>query len=131
VSRRITADRAGDLVVSGDLNRGHLVHSTPYRFERSDDYAFANDQASFRGVWRLNGRIRDTNAIGAVPKHSLCLEYPDVNFFPTCETANGRCDRCLVRVECGEHAMCQGIADGVWGGLTAPQRRPLRRPKAA
>jgi hypothetical protein len=82
---------AGDLVVSGDLNRGHLVHSTPYRFERSDDYAFANDQASFRGVWRLNGRIRDTKAIGAVAKHSLCLEYPDVNFFPTCETANGRC----------------------------------------
>ncbi len=50
-------------VAYGDFFNGYLVHDAGFRFQRSDDYAFANDLASFRAVWRLDGRIRDTNAI--------------------------------------------------------------------
>lgn len=50
-------------VAYGDFQRGYLVHDAGLRIERSDDYAFANDLASFRVVWRLDGAIRDTNAI--------------------------------------------------------------------
>ena len=50
-------------VAYGDFYNGYLVHDAGFRFERSDDYAFANDLVSFRGVWRLDGRIRDNNAI--------------------------------------------------------------------
>lgn len=50
-------------VAYGDFQSGYLVHDAGFRFERSDDYAFANDLVSWRGVWRLDGRIRDTNAI--------------------------------------------------------------------
>jgi WhiB family redox-sensing transcriptional regulator len=66
-------------------------------------------------------------------KDSLCLEYPDVNFFPStgesAKEAQAVCERCLVRVECRDYAMRRGITQGVWGGLTGPQRR--RVPKAA
>ena len=51
-------------VAYGDFKPGYLVHDAGFRFERSDDQAFANDLVSFRGVSRLDGRIRDTNAIG-------------------------------------------------------------------
>lgn len=50
-------------VAYGDFMNGYLVHDAGFRFERSDDYAFANDLVSWRGIWRLDGRIRDTNAI--------------------------------------------------------------------
>jgi HK97 family phage major capsid protein len=50
-------------VAFGDFQRGYLIHDAGLRIERSDDYAFANDLASFRAVWRLDGQIRDNNAI--------------------------------------------------------------------
>jgi len=48
----------------GDFGSGYLIHDAGYRFERSDDAYFGNDQVGFRGVWRLDGRVRDTAAYG-------------------------------------------------------------------
>lgn len=53
-------------VVYGDFNNGYLMHQGgPLRFQRSDDYAFDRDLVTYRGVWRLDGRVRDTNALAA------------------------------------------------------------------
>ncbi len=51
-------------VAFGDFQRGYLVHDAGLSISRSDDYAFANDLASFKAVWRLDGVIRDNNALG-------------------------------------------------------------------
>jgi HK97 family phage major capsid protein len=48
----------------GDFNSGYLIHDAGFRFERSDEAFFANDLVGFRGVWRLDGRVRDVNAYG-------------------------------------------------------------------
>lgn len=37
------------------------------------------------------------------------------------------CRSCPVRAECLEHALAVPEKHGVWGGLTARERRPLRR----
>ncbi len=50
-------------VVFGDFKRAYLVHDAGLHSERSQDYSFANDLASFRAVWRLGGIIRDANAL--------------------------------------------------------------------
>jgi HK97 family phage major capsid protein len=47
----------------GDFKSGHLIHDARYRFERSDDAYFGTDEVGFRGVWRLDGRVRDQAAI--------------------------------------------------------------------
>jgi len=39
------------------------------------------------------------------------------------------CDRCPHRAACLEHALAWPEPDGVWGGMTAAERRPLRRPR--
>jgi HK97 family phage major capsid protein len=47
----------------GDFKSGYLIHDARYRFERSDDAYFGTDEVGFRGVWRLDGRVRDQAAI--------------------------------------------------------------------
>ncbi len=39
------------------------------------------------------------------------------------EAAKGVCARCPVMIECREHALLQPEPYGVWGGLTAAERR--------
>jgi WhiB family redox-sensing transcriptional regulator len=42
-------------------------------------------------------------------------------------TAKRVCDSCHVREECLEYALSNGIADGIWGGLTKQERKRIRR----
>jgi WhiB family redox-sensing transcriptional regulator len=54
-------------------------------------------------------------------------------FFPlagaahTTELAKRVCDHCPVRSDCLKDALGNGTDDGIWGGLTADERRELRR----
>jgi WhiB family transcriptional regulator, redox-sensing transcriptional regulator len=41
--------------------------------------------------------------------------------------AKAVCGDCLVIDECLAYAIAQGAPFGVWGGMTAVERRPLRR----
>jgi WhiB family redox-sensing transcriptional regulator len=64
-------------------------------------------------------------------KDAACHERPDVNFFPqrgeTSVIAKRVCAGCLVLSECRAWAFAQGQElHGVWGGLTARQRRAVR-----
>jgi WhiB family transcriptional regulator, redox-sensing transcriptional regulator len=51
-------------------------------------------------------------------------------FFPgrgeSAEPARQICAGCPVRQLCLDYALSQGITDGIWGGLTERDRRPLR-----
>ena len=66
-------------------------------------------------------------------KDALCIEYPDVEFFPERghpgEPARAVCARCLVRAECREFALSSSetLAHGVWGGTSPQERKALRR----
>jgi WhiB family transcriptional regulator, redox-sensing transcriptional regulator len=53
--------------------------------------------------------------------------YPVFEFGPDVELAKAICGTCAVREACLEYAMATRQDDGVWGGLTDPERRRLRR----
>lgn len=63
-------------------------------------------------------------------RDALCVERTDVEFFvgrgePT-EPAKAVCRSCIVRAECLDYALENGIKHGVWGGLSERERRRLR-----
>lgn len=64
-------------------------------------------------------------------RDALCREdaYSGVNFYPTlgedAEPAKQVCSRCAVRDECADYGMDEQF--GIWGGLSAVQRKGLRR----
>src|ERR1700730_11730021 len=65
-------------------------------------------------------------------RDALCREYAgQVNFFPrlreSLEPARAVCRRCLVREACLEVALEPDEGAGVWGGLSARERRAYRR----
>lgn len=43
------------------------------------------------------------------------------------DDARALCAACPVREECLDHALTHNETEGVWGGLTAKERRALRR----
>ncbi len=63
-------DMAADAksIIFGDFSKYFVRMAGPIRFERSDDYAFANDLVTFRAVLRADGNLVDQT--GAV-KHFL------------------------------------------------------------
>jgi hypothetical protein len=60
-----------------------------------------------------------------------CASWPDA-FFAEIENvgdvqhAKQLCKTCPVMIQCGEHAMRFNIPDGVWGGMSAGERKILR-----
>jgi WhiB family transcriptional regulator, redox-sensing transcriptional regulator len=63
-------------------------------------------------------------------RDALCREYVGgVNSFPGCgeslEPAKALCVACLVRPECLLYALENDEPHGVWGGLSAQERRDL------
>jgi WhiB family redox-sensing transcriptional regulator len=65
-------------------------------------------------------------------RDALCREYAGrVNWFPgrgeSTEDAKAVCRRCLVRPECLLDALEHDEPNGVWGGLSAQERREVLR----
>lgn len=55
------ATGAGALsVLFGDFSRYYVRQVRSMRFERSDQFAFDQDLISWRGIWRVDGRLADT-----------------------------------------------------------------------
>lgn len=50
-------------IAFGDFSAYYIRDVTPLRFERSDEYAFGNDQISFRALMRTDGNLVDVNAV--------------------------------------------------------------------
>lgn len=69
-------------------------------------------------------------------RYAECHGLTDL-FFPergdtfTIRQAKAVCARCPVRAACLEHALTNGEKWGIWGGLTAKERRLLRRERRA
>ncbi len=71
---------------------------------------------------------------GLIPRwhaDAACLDtHPDL-FFPLrgqpTAPAVAICSTCPVRADCLAFAIDEGINHGIWGGLSARQRRALRR----
>ena len=51
-------------VVFGDFQRGYLIHDAGLRIERSTEYRSIRISRVSAVVWRLDGVIRDKNALG-------------------------------------------------------------------
>ena len=57
-------------------------------------------------------------------------------FFPdkhdSTAAANGRavCKTCTVREECLTYSLDEGIRDGIWGGMSERERRPVRKARS-
>ena len=80
------------------------------------------------GVPRLSPR-RGLILPGAWVARALCAQadpdvwFPDEEDHDTTAAAIAVCARCPVRPQCLAHALATGERHGVWGGLTARQRR--------
>ncbi len=63
-------------------------------------------------------------------RDALCLEHPEVSFFPArgeiAAPAKAVCARCLVAQECMAFALADPAMEGVWGVTTIMERRRLR-----
>lgn len=70
----------------------------------------------------------DAACVGTDPE----LFFPDdhASKYDT-RTVRQVCAGCDVRLQCLDYALTTGQEYGVWGGLTATQRRPLRRDRRA
>ncbi len=68
--------------------------------------------------------------LGPWEREAACLGVDPDLFFPerNASPADAKevCARCRVREACLEYALAQSIQHGVWGGLSAPERRRLR-----
>jgi WhiB family redox-sensing transcriptional regulator len=64
-------------------------------------------------------------------KKALCLQYPEVSFFPgtgeSTSAAKAVCCRCLVIDSCLAYAIADDSLVGVWGETTEQDRHRYRR----
>lgn len=89
------------------------------------------------GAKSLYARTGDTVRVDSSwMEESACLKKDPELFFPIGETgpallqeedAKAVCARCLARVECLQRALRLHAMDGVWGGMTARERRAYVR----
>lgn len=58
--------------------------------------------------------------------HSACASHFDIFFdWKRVAEAKAVCETCTVRSQCLEFALANDERDGVWGGLTAKERKAL------
>lgn len=64
-------------------------------------------------------------------KDALCLEYPEVDFYPnksdtsSVKKAKRICKQCLVRDECLDFAYRNKEVGGIWGGFFEDERKKV------
>jgi WhiB family redox-sensing transcriptional regulator len=71
-------------------------------------------------------------------KDALCREHRDLNWFPArgeqVDRQRAVCGRCAVASECLDFALSDEMTTnrhGIWGGLSARERRQLKRNQRA
>ena len=85
-------------------------------------------------VWLMRDVGGDVDPLDNVPgwyRHAACRGQwtPDSDpwFDTPHDAALAVCERCPVRVPCGEFAQAEGITSGVWGGMSPKGRRQARQ----
>jgi WhiB family redox-sensing transcriptional regulator len=76
-----------------------------------------------RGHWRERAACRSEDPELFFPLGEVGLSRTQI------ERARAVCHRCPVMTACGSWALRNGESDGVWGGMTAAERRALRVPR--
>lgn len=83
----------------------------------------------YTGRWQEPAVEEDVLVRPAWTRDALCIEFPEVEFFPergeSTAPAKEVCARCTVRDECLEFGLHEH--SGVWGGTSERQRREIRR----
>lgn len=64
----------------------------------------------------------------AACKGRTALMFPDT---PAVNEAKAVCRSCPVRAECADYALTHNEPDGIWGGMSARERRRIRKRTAA
>jgi WhiB family transcriptional regulator, redox-sensing transcriptional regulator len=63
--------------------------------------------------------------------YAACRDRADISWFPEVGESTGpakaACATCPVRRACLDYAIAHDIDEGVWGGLSRPERRAARR----
>lgn len=104
-----------------------------------DQWLQSEPEEEHRGV---DGWAALAELVRLVDKHrpawqrdALCLEYPDVSFFPevgeSSDAAKEVCSRCLVADPCLEYAMEMSIDHGVWAGVQGGGLTRMRKARDA
>lgn len=84
----------------------------------------------------MESRLVDLEISTDWRERAACTDYPTDLFFPAGETgpaemqikrAKEVCGRCDVSDDCLLYALEANQRDGIWGGLTADERKRLRR----
>jgi WhiB family transcriptional regulator, redox-sensing transcriptional regulator len=82
----------------------------------------------------LTGMSINHDDLGGWARQASCRALDAELFFPVTmndeEAAKRVCSNCPVREACLDHAMRNGEAFGIWGGLNLRERRGLRRSRA-
>ncbi len=77
--------------------------------------------------------IADAVEYDAWQDAAACRDRDDVDFFPTPDDEAGTarakavCAGCPVADECLTFALETNQSEGIWGGMTASERQPIRR----
>ena len=88
----------------------------------------------------MDGRVvgAGVDLLGNAPEwqeRALCAQTDPEAFFPekggSTREAKRICNRCEVRAECLEYALCHDERFGIWGGMSERERRRLKRRVAA
>ncbi len=115
-------ERPGSTILA---HRRRTVARVP---DLASNYASFGDEQGFEGAlleWFLKARP-------AWQKDALCREpaYAGITWFPSrgasCVEAKRVCQRCLCFQVCQEWSLAQTGLVGVWGGLSANERRQVR-----
>ena len=96
---------------------------------------FERDERDFVTGSPFHVRVEQLLRPAVWMRDALCMEYPDLPWFPdrgdSIEACRQVCSRCLVRVECREFVLAEGITHGIWAGVNAKKlRRDARRDAA-
>lgn len=71
------------------------------------------------------------NETGNWEDDALCAQIGPEEFFPekgnSVQQAKKICERCDVKPDCLQYALDNGVDSGVWGGLSAQERRRLKK----
>lgn len=90
------------------------------------DYAIAQTLATGSHDW-----LRALIAPEEWTQDALCAQTDPEMFHPekggSTKDAKTICGRCDVILECRAYALRNNEQEGIWGGLSAPERRKIRR----
>lgn len=90
------------------------------------------DRQYFRSTEQVRDWRKLADAASEVGDHLPCRQAPDLYFATVGEMheirlAKKACQPCPIRAMCLEYALKHNEHEGIWGGMTASERKKIRR----